>query len=127
MKNNLQETISGLNKRASAASVGRKTTEKFQPELWQVTVVYKKLCDKRNFLDKPFYINIQYVSPEVFMSRTEAEQFAPYFIKKLVDDKVIGDEVILEDKSVDMSLATIGVAKLMLTKMERQDPMEVPS
>lgn len=123
-KSELEEMMSSLGKKANAAFVSKhKKPPSF--DLFQISLVYKKLYPKRNFIDKPFYVSIQYVSPEVFMSSQDAEKFVPFFIKRLMEDKTIGEEVLMEDRSVNLDLLSVGITKLKLSKIQAVDEMEV--
>jgi hypothetical protein len=115
--------LTELNKKAmKMASVDKK---KMTPtSLYQCVVFYKELVPKRNFLDKPFYVEKMYPSPEVFLNERDVQLFVPYFVKRLIEQELIGQEVVLPDKSIDQELVIISSSKLMVTQMEKVDPLE---
>jgi len=126
--NDLTRDLTELNKRAIKAqaaavdSKGRGPAQSF----YQCVVFYRELVKKRNFLDRPFYVEKQYPSPEIFMNETDVGLFAPFFVKRLIDAGLVGGEVVLPDKSIDPELINVTVTKLMPTMMERNDRVEDP-
>ena len=62
-----------------------------------------------------------FVSPEIFMTENEAIQFIPFFIKRLIEEGKIKDDIVLPDKSINQKLAICGISSLTLTQMERTD------
>lgn len=124
MSNDLTRDIDSLNKRAKQSTVGPKTNPGTPPKFYQCVVFYRQLQEKRNFLDRPFYVEKQYPSPEIFMDQKDMAIFAPYFVKRLIDSGLIGQEVVRPDKSVDDQLVIVQGATLTPTQMEKVDPME---
>jgi hypothetical protein len=109
-----------LKKKANVATVSKQQQEK-PSVFFQATVIYKSLHEKRNILDKPFYISTQYVSPEIFLTEVEVTQFMPYFVKRLITDKIIGEDAVLPDKTINFDICSCGAAPLKLTQMIRND------
>jgi hypothetical protein len=127
--NDLTRSLQELNKKAvksKQAVVDSSRTSSTPQSFFQCVVFYKETVPKRNFLDKPFFVERQFCSPEIFMSETDVGIFAPYFVKRLIDRGSIGGEVVLEDKSVDQELVERTVTKLTPTMMERMDRVEDP-
>jgi len=123
--NDLTRDLTELNKKAlkmKGATVD--SSKRSTTHFYQCVVFYKEKVPKRNFLDKPFFIERMYPSPEIFMSEGDVAKFAPFFVKRLIDRKSIGPEVVLSDKSVDPDLVSITVTQLVPSAMERFDPME---
>ena len=61
----------------------------------------------------PFY------SKEVFVSQQEATNFLPYFVKRLIADAKLPQEVINEDKSINEDIVKLGIAPLTITMIEK--------
>jgi hypothetical protein len=118
-KRRLTDELGALSKRALVAKVDSNQTK--VPKFYQVSIIYKKLYPRRNFIDKPFYVGIQYVSPEIFLTELDAEKFVPYFVKRLISEEKIGTEVIQSDNSLDLNLVTPGIAPLMVSMIESNE------
>jgi len=61
----------------------------------------------------PFY------SKEIFMSREEAENFLPIFVKKLIKEEKLPENVVNKDMSVNEDIVRFGVYSLDITLLEQ--------
>ena len=82
--------------------LGRKTLKEINETL-----------NKQRFIF-PFY------SKEIFMSQQEAEQFLPFFIKELIKEGKIPEEVIKEDRSVDDDKIKFAITTLIISTLEQE-------
>ena len=83
---------------------------------------FKLLCPKvaKRISEQRFIF--PYYSKEVFGLAEEAANFFPQFIKRLISEGKLPEEVILEDKSVDESLVQLGIMDLQMTFLEKDLP-----
>jgi hypothetical protein len=84
----------------------------------------------RDFLDTfPDLCNIEFsnqrfifpfYSQEVFVTQTDAINFIPYFIKKLISDEKLPTNVINEDKSVNEDFVRTAIVPLQVVFLEKE-------
>ena len=80
--------------------------------LQNITELNSIILDKQRFVF-PLY------SREVFMSRQEAENFVPLFIKSLIEKETIPQDVILENGQIDDNKIQATLVPLTITFLEK--------
>jgi len=61
-----------------------------------------------------------YYSREIFLSEPEARNFIPIFIKQMIKQEILPEDIILEDNSVDEDRVQISLVPLTMTFLEKE-------
>lgn len=92
----------------------KKSTSPEATELFQAIVFYYQNVGK--ILKKTLYV-FPFYSKEVFLTKEEAENYIPIFLKKLVDENNIDKKVLTDQKFADEYIKT-AVWPLRISKLE---------
>lgn len=93
----------------------KKSTSSEATELFQVIVFYYQNVGK-GFKKKTRYV-FPFYSKEVFLTKEEAENYIPIFLKNLVNDNNIDKDVLSDQKLADEYIKT-AVWPLQISKLE---------
>lgn len=87
----------------------------------------KKVPSKlRDELEKQKFV-FPYYSQQIFTSQKDAELFLPNFIRMLINDGKLPEDVVNEKGLVDESRVKVGVVHLDVAYLEKEDTMEEKS